>query len=51
MDALDLTRKTIRDCLQLGSQADSFGRDTQLLGGLPEFNSLTITAIVAVDRR
>ena len=47
MDALELTRKTLRDCLQLGSQADAFGRGTQLLGGLPEFNSLTITAIVA----
>jgi acyl carrier protein len=42
-----MTRKIVRNCLQLGSTADSFDRDTQLLGGLPEFNSLTITAIVA----
>ena len=47
MNSLDLTRKIVSTCLQLGSAADSFDRDTQLLGGLPEFNSLTITAIVA----
>lgn len=47
MDSLELTRKVVRNCLQLGAQADSFDRNTQLLGGLPEFNSLTITAIIA----
>ena len=47
MNPLELTRKILRSCLQLGSQADAFDRNTQLLGGLPEFNSLTITAIVA----
>lgn len=44
---MDVTRKIVRACLQLGSQADSFDRNTQLLGGLPEFNSLTIAAVVA----
>lgn len=47
MNSMELTRKILRSCLQLGPQADTFDRDTQLLGGLPEFNSLTITAIVA----
>ena len=47
MNSLEVTRKIVRTCLQLGSQADSFGRNTQLLGGLPEFNSLTIAAVVA----
>lgn len=47
LDSLELTRKMLRSSLQLGTQAEAFDRGTQLLGGLPEFNSLTITAIVA----
>ncbi len=47
MESLELTRRTVRSCLQLGDEVNSFDRDTQLLGGLPEFNSLTITAIIA----
>ena len=47
MESLELTRNIVRACLQLGTLADTFDRDTQLLGGLPEVNSLTITAIVA----
>ena len=47
MDSLELTKKIVRTCLQLGSGADGFDRNTQLLGGMPEFNSLTITAIIA----
>ena len=47
MDSLEVTRNIVRTCLQLGSLADSFDRSTQLLGGMPEFNSLTIAAIVA----
>ena len=46
MDSLDLTRNIVRDSLQLGAQADDFDRDTQLLGEIPEFNSLTITSII-----
>jgi len=44
---LEITRNIVRACLQLGPLADSFNRDTQLLGGFPEFNSLTIASIVA----
>ena len=47
MESLEVTRNIVRACLQLGPLADSFDRDTQLLGGMPEFNSLTIAAIVA----
>ena len=47
MQTLELTRGIVRSCLQLGDEANGFDRDTQLLGGFPEFNSLTITAIVA----
>lgn len=47
MNSMEVTRKIVRTCLQLGPQADGFDRNTQLLGGLPEFNSLTIAAVVA----
>ena len=47
MDSMDLTRKILRSCMQLGSEVDDFTPATQLLGGFPEFNSLTITAIIA----
>ena len=46
MKSLEVTRRTVRSCLQLGDEVDRFDRETQLLGGLPEFNSLSITAII-----
>lgn len=46
MESLELAKNIVRKSLQLGEKADSMGRDTQLLGGFPEFNSLTITAII-----
>ncbi len=47
MDSLEMTKNIVRSCLQLGPRSDAFDRNTRLLGELPEFNSLTITAIVA----
>jgi acyl carrier protein len=46
MESLDITRNIVGACLQLDNRA-GLERDTQLLGGFPEFNSLTITTIVA----
>lgn len=46
MNALDLTRKLVRGCLQLADSVP-LTPDTPLLGGFPEFNSLTITTLVA----
>lgn len=49
MNALELTQKLIRKCLQL-SASEPLNRDTALMGGFPEFNSLTIaTLIVAIE--
>ncbi|MFA5495317.1 MAG: phosphopantetheine-binding protein [Porticoccaceae bacterium] len=45
MNALELTQKFIRSCLQL-SATEPLDRDTALLGGFPEFNSLTITTLI-----
>lgn len=48
MDSLELARRVVRECLQLGAVADGFDRDTRLLGAFPEFNSLTITSVVVM---
>lgn len=45
MDALELTRSIIRGCLQLEPDV-TLDRDTYLMGGFAEFNSLTITTII-----
>lgn len=46
MNTLEITKQILKATLQLGSEVDSFDRHTLLLGGLPEFNSLTITTII-----
>jgi len=45
LNALELTQKMVRRCLQL-KPSDSLPADTPLLGGFAEFNSLTITTLV-----
>jgi len=45
VNALELTRKLIRASLQL-KEAEALPRETRLLGGYPEFNSLTITTLI-----
>lgn len=47
MNSLDLTRDLLRQCLQLGARADTLTADTPLLGNFPEFNSLTVVALVS----
>lgn len=44
MSAFELTKKLLRSCLQL-SQNEPLSRETVLLGGFPEFNSLTIVTL------
>lgn len=44
MSAFELTKKLLRSCLQL-DQDEPLSRDTVLLGGFPEFNSLTIVTL------
>lgn len=43
--ALELTRKLLRNCLQL-KELEPLTRETPLLGGFPEFNSLTIATLM-----
>lgn len=46
MDSLEIAQDIVRVCLQL-DVSFALDRHTQLLGAFPEFNSLTITSIVA----
>ncbi|MCB1696887.1 MAG: hypothetical protein KDI34_11710 [Halioglobus sp.] len=45
MESLELAKSIIRSCLQLG-EGVPLDRDTYLMGGFPEFNSLTITTMI-----
>lgn len=45
MHALELTQKLLRNCLQL-KESEPLTKETQLLGGFPEFNSLTIATLI-----
>lgn len=36
----------IRDVLVLGDQAASFDEDTQLLGAIPEFDSMAVVSVI-----
>lgn len=46
MNALETTRSIVRSCLQL-DEKEELTEETYLIGNFPEFNSLTITTIVA----
>ena len=46
MDALEIAREILRSDLQLGARADAMDRGTTLMGSLPEFNSLTVVALI-----
>lgn len=45
MSVLELTQQILRECLQL--EDTELDETTQIAGVLPEFNSLTITTIIA----
>ncbi len=47
MEALQITRDLLRQTLQLGDRADALTADSPLMGHYPEFNSLTVVALVA----
>ena len=36
----------VRDTLMLGDRADSFDASTQLLGGIPEFDSMAVVSLL-----
>lgn len=46
MDALNITVNIVCSCLQLDPSEAKLDAETPLLGGLPDFNSLTIATVV-----
>ena len=36
----------VRDVLSLGAQADGFDENTQLIGAIPEFDSMAVVSII-----
>jgi len=46
MNSTEIAISIVREALQIGAIAGGFDRDTLLLGAHPEFNSLSIVAII-----
>lgn len=46
MNILEMIKIVLRDNLQLGSRVENFDRDTVLMGGIPEFDSMAVVAII-----
>jgi acyl carrier protein len=47
MDATQLVREVLRDVLSLGGRADGLSADSELLGVLPELDSMAVANILA----
>lgn len=41
-----MIRVVLRDNLQLGDSVNNFDRDTVLMGGIPEFDSMAVVAVI-----
>lgn len=48
MNSLDMARAVLRDALGLGERAGRLGRDSQLLGGMPEFDSMAVVSVITL---
>lgn len=48
MDMTDRIRRILRDSLQLGPRADRLTPTSQLLGGLPEFDSMAVVTVLTM---
>jgi acyl carrier protein len=48
MDTLVRVKKILRDTLNLGDRADKLTAESPLLGGLPEFDSMAVVAVVTM---
>lgn len=45
-------REILRQTLQLGARADALGRETPLLGAIPELDSMAVVAVLtAIEER
>lgn len=48
MNSLDLARNVLRSALSLGDKADRLTADSPLLGGIPEFDSMAVVAVITM---
>jgi acyl carrier protein len=48
MDTLERVKKILRDTLNLGVRAEKLTPDSPLLGGVPEFDSMAVVAVVTM---
>jgi len=46
MVTIEDVKQIIGEVLQIGSRVDSFNEDTQLLGSVPEFDSMAVVSIL-----
>jgi len=46
MVSLDEVKQIVGDVLQLGTRIEAFDRDTQLLGSVPEFDSMAVVSVI-----
>ncbi len=46
MVTLDDVKEIVGSVLQLGSRVDGFDRSTQLLGSVPEFDSMAVVSVI-----
>lgn len=46
MVTLEDIKKIIGEVLQIGDRAENFSRDTELLGSIPEFDSMAVVSIL-----
>ena len=45
---IDDIREVLRETLQLGDRADSLKESSQLLGGIPEFDSMAVVTVLTL---
>jgi acyl carrier protein len=48
MDVTDNLRRILRDALQLGERAGRLTRDSALLGGIAEFDSMAVVTVLTM---
>ena len=48
MDTLERVRSVLRDTLSLGDRARQLTPETQLLGSLPEFDSMAVVSVITM---
>jgi acyl carrier protein len=48
MDTTERIRRILCDTLQLGPRANRLGAESQLLGGIPEFDSMAVVTVLTM---